>query len=234
MFIFAEQEYAVISTYNEQFPLIYYIATNNPIFIINIILRSMKDRLNEQSKTTSEPDESSRRRNLAYFIRMVQRDSGLSMKEFCQNAGVNPNTTTLAIQRGSILLKTAMRRLIHNGYVGVFNIEIPETPEAVIIHDIKQDPFDVDWNNYRYLDPLTKLFRNEPELLDKVAKALGITVRALRYNFQSDNCDIRRIYEIAERAGFKIQLVIKKDPTVAAVLADKLKKDNESEQDVEA
>ena len=167
--------------------------------------------------------------NYAAFIRAVQLHSGKSMKEFCAAAGINQNTPRFALQRGNILLKTAMRLLSANGYVCVLHYTFREAPEYIIIADRKEDPFDVDWNTYRQTDFLRNVYRIDPDLIEKAAKKLDITERAIRYVFQNDNGDLSRIYELADCAGLDAKLLIKKDEEVAKILKQRLEAESSSQ-----
>ena len=160
--------------------------------------------------------------NYAAFIRAVQLHSGKSMKEFCAAAGINPNTPRFALQRGNILLKTAMRLLSANGYVCILHYTFRETPEYLILDDLKEDPFDVDWQTYRQTEFLRTVYRIDPDLIDRVAKKLDITDRAIRYVFQNDNGDLSRIYELADCAGLDCKMLIKKDEKAARIVAQRL------------
>ena len=169
-----------------------------------------------------EPKTTPIKHNYAAFIRAVQLHSGKTMKEFCATAGVNQNTPRFALQRGNILLKTAMRMLAANGYVCVLRYTFRETPEYLIIDDIKEDPFDVDWKTFRQTDYLKAVYRNDPDLFDRAAHKLDITDRAIRYVFQNDNGDLSRIYELADCAGLDAKLLIKKDEDAAKILKQRL------------
>ena len=160
--------------------------------------------------------------NYAAFIRAVQLHSGKSMKEFCAAAGINQNTPRYALQRGNILLRTAMRLLSANGYVCVLHYTFRETPEYLIMDDLREDPFDVDWSTYRQTDFLRNVFHLDPDLIERVAQKLGITERAIRYVFQNDDGDISRIYELADCAGLDAKLLIKKDENAAKIVAQRL------------
>ena len=115
-----------------------------------------------------------------------------------------------------------MRLLAANGYVCVLQYSFRETPEYLIIDDIKADPFDVDWRSYRQTGFLRSVFHINPDLIDKAAKKLDITDRAIRYVFQNDNGDLSRIYELANCAGLDCKMLIKKDEKAARIVAQRL------------
>ncbi|MCR5352308.1 MAG: hypothetical protein K6E35_07440 [Bacteroidales bacterium] len=115
--------------------------------------------------------------------------------------------------------------LAYNGYVCVFNYTFPETPEYLIVDELRDNPFDVDWTTYRHTDLLRNIYRNEPDLMKKAAKTLEITDRAIRYTFEKDNGDLARIYSLAECADLGVKLLIKKDEKAAAIVVSRLEKD---------
>ena len=173
-------------------------------------------------KMEKETETTPVKHNYAAFIRAVQLHSGKTMKEFCAAAGVNQNTPRFALQRGNILLKTAMRLLAANGYVCVLRYTFRETPEYLIIDDLKEDPFDVDWKTFRQTDYLKAVYRNDPDLFVRAAHKLEITDRAIRYVFQNDNGDLSRIYELADCAGLDCKMLIKKDEKAAKIVSQRL------------
>ena len=122
-----------------------------------------------------------------------------------------------------------MRLLAANGYVCVLQYSFRETPEYLIIDDIKADPFDVDWRSYRQTGFLRSVFHINPDLIDKAAKKLDITDRAIRYVFQNDNGDLSRIYELADCAGLDVKLLIKKDEEAAKILKQRLEAESSSQ-----
>ena len=177
------------------------------------------------------PEENNQERNYAAFIRTVQIHSGKTMRDFCAAAGINENTPRLAIKKGSILLKTARNMLAYNGYVSVFNFTFPATPEYMIVDDYKENPFDVDWTTYKMTDQLRNIYRNDPELLQKAKKTLGLTERAIQYMFQKDTADIKKIYILGECAGLKVRLLIKKDEKAARILVKRIEQEQEQNKE---
>lgn len=169
------------------------------------------------------------KRNYAEFIRAVQIHSGKTMRDFCDAAGLNENTPRIAIKKGSILLKTARNLLAYNGYVCVFNYTFPATPEYMIVDDYKENPFDVDWNTYKMTDQLRNIYRNDPDLLKRAKAKLGLTERAIKYMFQKDTADIKKIYTLGECAGLKVRLLIKKDEKAAKIIVKRIEKEQDEE-----
>ena len=173
----------------------------------------------------SENQENARERNYALILRTVQLHSGLTAENFSKKAKVSKDTLRIALKRKDILLKTAARLMAYNGYVFVFKIDLPNTPEAVLVESNTKDPFDVDWETYKFTGQLQNIFRLEPEFTEKACKALNVTDRAIRYNFQKDNGNIKRIYDLAEAAGLKIRMLVKYDPEAAEKLVKRLEAD---------
>lgn len=160
--------------------------------------------------------------NYLSFIELAMQHSGLKKNEFLANAKIHPVQYRRIQNRGTCLLKTAMRLLNANGYVCVIKYEMKPDEHTKIIDEPIENLFNRDWTTYKYLTSLNDLLWNKAKLKEKICQENNRDIRSLQNIFKRDNCDVKLIYGFAESAGYNVRFVLKKDPEAAKILLNRL------------
>ena len=163
--------------------------------------------------------------NYVRFLEIAIEDYGGSVAKFADSVSAQVQINYIIRKRDS-LIRTSMRFLHIRGYVAVFQFTPIDTKDNARMFvpqsQNEKDPFDRDWNTFKYLEDMAALLPERSLARSRLYSSTHVLTSKLKRIFEADNTQISTVFTLMKSAGYETNILVKKDERAAEILLEKM------------